>query len=62
MWMPPTHDSTVHQIQLWKMNMAPLLNKPYVNEVTLNEQNLTLLRRGQGYDTPAHHTNANHIF
>ena len=25
---------------LRKMNMAPLENKPYVNEVTLNEQNL----------------------
>ena len=27
-------------IQFRKMNMAPLVNKPYVNEVTLNEQNL----------------------
>ena len=27
-------------IQLQKMNMAPLVNKPYVNEVTLNEHNL----------------------
>ena len=27
-------------LQFWKMNMAPLVNKPYVNEVTLNEQNM----------------------
>ena len=29
-------------IQLRKMNIIPLLNKPYVNEVTLNGQNLYL--------------------
>ena len=38
------HDSqrfrNFYYIQLRKMNMAPLVNKPYVNEVTLNEQNL----------------------
>ena len=28
----------------------------------LEKCSLTLLRLGQGYDTPAHHTNANHIF
>ena len=27
-------------IQLQKMNVIPLVNKPYVNEVNLNEQNL----------------------
>ena len=27
-------------IQLRKMNVIPLVNKPYVNEVTLNEKNL----------------------
>ena len=27
-------------IQLRKMNMVPQVNKPYVKEVTLNEQNL----------------------
>ena len=27
-------------IQLRKMNIIPLVNKPYVNEVTLNGQNL----------------------
>ena len=27
-------------VQLRKMNMVPLVNKPYVNEVTLREQNL----------------------
>ena len=31
--------SLVH-VQLRKMNFIPLVNKPYVNEVTLNEQNL----------------------
>ena len=29
-----------YYIQFRKMNIAPLVNKPYVNEVTLNEQNL----------------------
>ena len=27
-------------IQLRKMNIIPLVNKPYVNEITLNEQNM----------------------
>ena len=27
-------------IQLLKMNVIPLVNKPYVNEVTLSDQNL----------------------
>ena len=31
-----------HDIQFRKMNMDHLLNKPYVNEVTLREQNLCL--------------------
>ena len=28
--------SSTFYIQLWKMNFIPLVNKPYVNEVTLN--------------------------
>ena len=32
----------VCSIQFQKMNMDHLLNKPYVNEVTLTEQNLSL--------------------
>ena len=31
-----------NHIQLQEMNMIPLLNKPYVNEVTLRGQNPTL--------------------
>ena len=27
-------------VQLWKMKVIPLVSKPYVNEVTLNIQNL----------------------
>ena len=30
---------SVGYIKFWKMNMYHLLNKPYVNEVTLREQN-----------------------
>ena len=30
------------QVQFWSMNVIPLLSKPYVNGVTLTEQNLSL--------------------
>ena len=37
--------------------------KSYERILSLRGLNfLTLLRLGQGYDNPAHHTNANHIF
>ena len=33
-------NNKITYLQLQKMNMDHLLNKPYVNEVTLTEQNL----------------------
>ena len=38
--MTPLSMYILDYIQLWKMNVIPLVNKPYVNEVILNGQNL----------------------
>ena len=34
------HDRHKANIQLWKMNDIPLVNKPYVKEVTLTKKDL----------------------